>query len=755
MPSLRKHMGVLKIAMLSAALAALGACAFEEGPGDGAPAPARKPEPGAQSPAEPSKAPSGAALSAKTSSAAFRDWLLACNGEGFRKTAPQDAAWSADAAAFIGKACLAFSLESEAPTWETLESQGSNLIAKGCDDPFVRLWLGQALLKTGKPSLAMPQFRRATAKLQKWDYPKLALAFASDGLAEASSELASQDSLEKAAMNIAATAMAESASDLGDFAPPSQFAVYGRMISLWSASRNPKFWKMASEVAASDSKYPQWLKRAFEARAFLEASKADPDKESSRELLLKGIDAASKLWKESPERPEAPAIVLMALALDPSAPSGAPPSEWLRRAVDAQCDYAPAYICYIDVLASSKDASEDALMKFGSSCLEKGGFDSCVPRFYIGCLLKSACLRPFFNWRQPFLRPGVAAGIERLYVALLQETPPSAKARRDTLAMERALLLSWCGDYEGARDLLSKIPSEPSLMAAAFSDFSVPWKPQSIQDFEAEIRAFTSSNKELFLQWDQSLRGADLSLKEQASKLLSLYAGDKPIKKFVRAWTAWHLTGLPAAQIPDGEESDPLIYAIKAKRPDVMKFLLDSGLEIKRKGKDKDEGGALLMLAFSNDASEETLKLLIARGADVDFKAPSGETPLLIALSRKMPAVSEFLVEMGSDPNAHYSDTGVSALDLACSLGFPSVAKALLKRGARPEAQDKAGRNALHYAVQGGSEEIAAMLLERGAALPGMRSREGETPLELAERLGASPGMIVLLKSPARQERRK
>ena len=675
--------------------------------------------------------------------AEYRSWLTSCTSEAVAKTVPQDQVWSKEAIAYVN---AAVQTEIEAPgaaSWETLANQAQALASKGCEDPLARLWIGEAIFKAGRPSAALPHFRKAAAKLQKWEYPKLELALASDRLAAATEDPLNQE-LSKAAMNLAASAMAEAAAETGSSTPPSQFAVYAGLMDLQSEKSNPKFWRSALATASLISNYPEPLLEIIKIKAAIEDAKISqaPD----RQALLDAYKKAIALSGQLPEHPEPAAIALEVLALCPEAASQSDAKGLLEKAAAAQFDFEEAYQAYVDYLAITMSAQPEKLLAFGRLCLETGRFDTPIPRIYLSTLLKTAAAEAAFNWRAAFLTKGVAEDLETLYLGLINALPPDAKASRDELAMERSLLFAWCGNYEAAKDLFSKVPAEASILNAAFSSFRVPWKPRSIAEFESEIRGFTGVQKTMFQQWDEAMRKADLeNAVKFASKLIAANASDKPLRNLIRIRTAWRLAGEPACKIPLSEETDPLTFGLKTKRPEVVKFLLDNGFELKRKGR---ESTAPLLLALSNGLPEETVRLLVAKGAEPDYKSPeSGETPMTLAIERKMPSAAEFMAEMGSDPNAKIMESGQGPLHLACQGNMPGLAKILLKRGAKPNAQDAKGDTPLHFAVANGSVDCVQALVAKGAD-PAVKNSAGDTPLSIATKRGDEAILQLLKDAP-------
>jgi hypothetical protein len=110
----------------------------------------------------------------------------------------------------------------------------------------------------------------------------------------------------------------------------------------------------------------------------------------------------------------------------------------------------------------------------------------------------------------------------------------------------------------------------------------------------------------------------------------------------------------------------------------------------------------------------ELAKLLIAGGADVNWKGAYDETLVMNAASRKDPGLLRALVAAGADVNKA-NTYGVTPLSSAAEQGILENVRILLKGKAKVNARDTAGSTALTVAVLRGYTEVVKTLIAAGA----------------------------------------
>ncbi len=172
--------------------------------------------------------------------------------------------------------------------------------------------------------------------------------------------------------------------------------------------------------------------------------------------------------------------------------------------------------------------------------------------------------------------------------------------------------------------------------------------------------------------------------------------------------------------------------------PEKTKLLLDRGADVNARAKSKYS--ALMVAAVYRDGTP-AMKLLLARGAEVSG-TPS---PLVLAAGIGNAEALKPLHDAGASLSR--------ALLAAVRTGQTGSARALLDLGAPIEETDASDASALDRSVMSNQLELARLLIDRGANVNRL-GRSGMTPLLYAASIdfGDSKMIELLLKSGARAD---
>ncbi|HYR85474.1 MAG TPA: ankyrin repeat domain-containing protein [Terriglobia bacterium] len=219
-----------------------------------------------------------------------------------------------------------------------------------------------------------------------------------------------------------------------------------------------------------------------------------------------------------------------------------------------------------------------------------------------------------------------------------------------------------------------------------------------------------------------------------------------------------------------------LMWAAAQKHPDVVQALLEAGADIharsrtyaqivtsevtQRAGREELNytvlrGGSTPLLFGARSGDAESVRLLLAAGADVNETLPNGMSALVLAAQSGNAAAGEVLLERGADPNA--AGIGYTALHAAVLRSDLSLVNALLVQGANPNAQVTKGtplrRNSQDFNLPASligataywlaakfAEPELMRALAAGGADPEMPIRDGTTPLMAAAGLKERSG---------------
>lgn len=192
--------------------------------------------------------------------------------------------------------------------------------------------------------------------------------------------------------------------------------------------------------------------------------------------------------------------------------------------------------------------------------------------------------------------------------------------------------------------------------------------------------------------------------------------------------------------VADKEGCTPLYYAIQTKQQDQAELLLNMGANPNHQTKKRTTP---LMYAVVNE-QPFACQLLIKHGAKVDQRGlESLQTPLHVAAENGSLEIVKILVARGAEVNK--ADLfGRHPIHLAAMKGHLPLIRLLLAMGAALNAKDQNGKTVMHYAALSKNSDLIDYLQEAGLSAqkqtkithPSLRKshhqKEGVTPLHQA-----------------------
>lgn len=153
--------------------------------------------------------------------------------------------------------------------------------------------------------------------------------------------------------------------------------------------------------------------------------------------------------------------------------------------------------------------------------------------------------------------------------------------------------------------------------------------------------------------------------------------------------------------------------------------------------------GHTALQAASQNGHEETVRVLIQFGVDLEAEDKDGDRAIHHAAFGDECAVVEQLIKAGSDMNAR-NKRRQSPLHVAVNKGHTAVVKNLLSLGCHPSLQDTEGDSPLHDAISKKRDDMVSMLLEANADVT-VANNNGFNALHHAALRGNPSAMRILL----------
>jgi ankyrin repeat protein len=185
----------------------------------------------------------------------------------------------------------------------------------------------------------------------------------------------------------------------------------------------------------------------------------------------------------------------------------------------------------------------------------------------------------------------------------------------------------------------------------------------------------------------------------------------------------------------------PLADATESKNSALIGMLLEKKVSVN--APQGDGMTALHWATYHDDL--DTVKRLVAAGADIKAANRYGVTPLSLACTNGNSDIVELLLDAGADANTTLPG-GETVLMTASRTGRLGPVNALLARKADVNARERKGQTALMWAAADGHLDVVDALLKAGADFRTPLS-SGFTPFFFSVREGRTPVVFRLLEA--------
>ena len=188
----------------------------------------------------------------------------------------------------------------------------------------------------------------------------------------------------------------------------------------------------------------------------------------------------------------------------------------------------------------------------------------------------------------------------------------------------------------------------------------------------------------------------------------------------------------------------PALHIADEAKPRISQLLIHHGADLEARGYN-GKSPLLYRCGSTHPNAEETVRLLLERGADIHSRDNLGETALFKAARMGSYSIVQILLEHGADIHAR----SVCGPQLLSSPPEPEhlrkqEAPLFLEVGVDVNSRNSAGDTALTVAAAEGEREVVKLLLDHGAN-PHTKNQTGGTALSLSAENGHSEVHQLLL----------
>ncbi|MBN1481543.1 TonB family protein [candidate division KSB1 bacterium] len=192
------------------------------------------------------------------------------------------------------------------------------------------------------------------------------------------------------------------------------------------------------------------------------------------------------------------------------------------------------------------------------------------------------------------------------------------------------------------------------------------------------------------------------------------------------------------------EVNDDLFKAAHTGSVETLQEALSSGAVLNA----ENLLGETALFYAIDECQTEAARVLINKGARLDFLTKLNYTPLMKAAAEGCTAIVQLLIDAKVDINRAEPKKNHTALMKAVLFNHPEVVELLVSKGARVDFPDKFGNTPLMAAVQNGNFDIAEFLIDKGADV-NAKTLIGYTPLLYALEFGQLEIAEILVENGA------
>ncbi|KAL7937028.1 ankyrin repeat-containing domain protein [Trichoderma chlorosporum] len=264
---------------------------------------------------------------------------------------------------------------------------------------------------------------------------------------------------------------------------------------------------------------------------------------------------------------------------------------------------------------------------------------------------------------------------------------------------------------------------------------------RSISDIPDEVTNFLLCRKEVEAAMQRRFRRLFRRRFRRRDKLPWLHlAAFFGIQKAVDFLTQ----GEQDLDLRDTYRMTPLAYAVKNGHQDTVRLLLEKGAAVDRTGYMNQTP---LLIAINN-GHEQIVRLLLGKDATVEAKDEQGQTPLCQAIENNHENIVRLLLDKGAliEKRGRY---GHKPLGVAVEAANEDIIRLLLEKGSEINTNTQWRITPLCHAIENNYRDIVRLLLDKGALIEG-KDGSNKTPLIYAVKSGDEDVVRLLLEEGAR-----